>query len=234
MNIVITGATAGIGEQLVNKCCSENNNKVFAFARSKQKLEELTQKIKSKYPECQLVTLDIDFATSREANLLELVSDFPEIDIIVNNAGMMLHKPFNEILESEWQAVYKINVFFPALLVKSLMDKLGKNRKSHIINISSMGGFQGSVKFKGLSVYASSKAALANLTELLAVELEDKNIAVNCLALGAVNTEMLQNAFPGYQAPISANEMADFIYWFSMNGQNYFNGKILPVSLSTP
>jgi NAD(P)-dependent dehydrogenase (short-subunit alcohol dehydrogenase family) len=97
-----------------------------------------------------------------------------------------------------------------------------------------MGGFQGSAKFKGLSAYSSSKSALAGLTECLAEELKEKNIAVNCLAIGAVQTEMLNKAFPGYQAPLKANEMAAFISEFAVNGHKYFNGKIIPVSSSTP
>jgi NAD(P)-dependent dehydrogenase (short-subunit alcohol dehydrogenase family) len=111
---------------------------------------------------------------------------------------------------------------------------MGKKNKAHIVNISSMGGFQGTSKFPGLSAYSSSKAALSGLTECLAEELKDKNIAVNCLAIGAVQTEMLAKAFPGYKAPLSAKQMAEFICNFSLTGHLYFNGKIIPVSSTTP
>jgi NAD(P)-dependent dehydrogenase (short-subunit alcohol dehydrogenase family) len=97
-----------------------------------------------------------------------------------------------------------------------------------------MGGVQGSAKFAGLSAYSSSKAALCTLTECLAEELKLENISVNCLALGAVQTEMLSKAFPGYRAPLSASEMAEFIVQFARSGHYYFNGKILPVSSTTP
>ena len=97
-----------------------------------------------------------------------------------------------------------------------------------------MGGFQGSTKFAGLSAYSSSKSALSGLTECLAEELKDRNIAVNCLALGAVQTEMLGKAFPGYKAPLSAAKMAEFICEFALTGQLFFNGKIIPVSSTTP
>lgn len=104
----------------------------------------------------------------------------------------------------------------------------------HIVNISSMGGFQGSVKFPGLSAYSASKGALAILTECLAEELKDKNIKVNCLALGSSQTEMFEAAFPGMQAGTLAFEMGRYVADFALNGSKYFNGKIIPVSNTTP
>ena len=106
--------------------------------------------------------------------------------------------------------------------------------KSHIVNIGSMGGFQGSSKFPGLSAYSASKAALHALTECLAFEFADKQISVNCLALGSAQTEMLEKAFPDYQSPVMAYEMGKYIADFAVNGHRFFNGKILPVAHSTP
>jgi NAD(P)-dependent dehydrogenase (short-subunit alcohol dehydrogenase family) len=105
---------------------------------------------------------------------------------------------------------------------------------SHIVNISSMGGFQGSSKYKGLSYYSASKSALACLTECLANEFSEYGISVNCLALGSVKTEMLDKAFPGYKAPVDAKEMAEFISDFALTGHKFFNGKILPVAVTNP
>jgi len=85
-----------------------------------------------------------------------------------------------------------------------------------------------------MSLYSASKGALAILTESLAEELKEQNIRVNALALGAVQTEMLEEAFPGYQAAVTAEEMADFITDFALKAHSYINGKIIPVSLSTP
>ena len=96
-----------------------------------------------------------------------------------------------------------------------------------------MGGIQGSMKFPGLAAYSSSKGAVITLSELLAEEYKEQGIAFNVLALGAVNTEMLQEAFPGYEAPISATEMADYIFNFALTGNKYHNGKIIQVSSST-
>ena len=102
------------------------------------------------------------------------------------------------------------------------------------MNVSSMGGIQGSIKFPGLAAYSSSKGAIITLTELLAEEYKENGPAFNVLALGAVQTEMLEEAFPGYEAPISAEKMASYIADFSQNGQQFYNGKIMQVSNSTP
>jgi NAD(P)-dependent dehydrogenase (short-subunit alcohol dehydrogenase family) len=104
----------------------------------------------------------------------------------------------------------------------------------HIVNIGSMGGYQGSVKFPGLSAYSASKAALHTLTECLALELNDLEIKVNCLAIGSAQTEMLETAFPGYQSPVMAFEMGKYIADFAITGHRFYNGKVLPVASTTP
>jgi len=105
---------------------------------------------------------------------------------------------------------------------------------SHVVTISSMGGVQGTMKFAGLSAYSSSKGAVITLSELLSEEYKDRGIAFNVLALGSVQTEMLAEAFPGYQAPVSAAEMATYIFDFTLTGHKFYNGKVLPVSSTTP
>jgi len=234
MNIVITGATGGIGEKLVEYFCKDFNNKIVAIGRDKTKLTNLSNSLHAKYQGCQVIFITSDFSKSDFEGFDVIKNYLPHVDVLINNAGMMLKKPFHSITQSEIQLLYQINVFTPFFLIQKLSVLMGKINKSHVVNISSMGGFQGSVKFPDLSVYASSKAALANLTELLAVELSDKNIALNCLALGAVDTDMLHVAFPTYKAPVNAEEMAEFIGWFSIYGHRFFNGKVIPVSLSTP
>jgi NAD(P)-dependent dehydrogenase (short-subunit alcohol dehydrogenase family) len=156
------------------------------------------------------------------------------VDIVINNAGFLVNKPFVEQSEEDWQKQFDVNVFSPAKLIRFLYPWLLLSGNAHIVNITSMGGFQGSSKFPGLSAYSASKAALGTLTECLAVEFSGKGISVNALALGAVQTEMLSQAFPGYEAPINAHKMAEFITNFSLNGHQYFNGKQIPVAFTTP
>ena len=108
------------------------------------------------------------------------------------------------------------------------------SQQKHIVNISSMGGVNGTSKFAGLSAYSSSKGALSTLTECLAEELKPENIRVNALAIGAVDTMMLREAFPGYKADVTASEMAKHIISFSTAQPLLYNGKVIQVSNSTP
>lgn len=231
MLVVITGASKGIGYELTKQFLTDEENTVVAISRSKEKLKALQKK----YPQ-NLITVFGDLTNSRIIKqIVGLVAkNGKRVDILINNAGSIVNKPFSKISFSELSNVYSVNVFAPFLLIQQLLPYLGKKTKSHIVNIGSMGGFQGSSKFSGLSAYSSSKSAIAGLTECLAEELKEKNIAVNCLAIGAVQTEMLTKAFPGYKAPLQPNQMAGFILEFALTGHQYFNGKIIPVSSTTP
>ena len=223
-NIIITGTSRGIGLELA-----------LHFANSGHNVLAISRKIPKELIENPRITcLSVDLTKENE---LEQVSHFlthswKKVDVLIHNAGALLLKPFAEILPSEFEKVYQVNVFGVANLTRICLPFLQKG--SHVVTISSMGGVQGSVKFAGLSAYSSSKGAVITLSELLAAEYAEQGISFNVLALGAVQTEMLQEAFPGYQAPLTAKEMADYIFDFSLNGNKYFNGKVLPVSSSTP
>jgi len=228
--ILISGGSSGIGKALVKKFVGEGCE-VFTFARSREKLNRLSDEFTQKKDLLHTYTFDLktgDF--SRLAS--EVKSAMGRIDRIINNAGMLVNKPFLELTEAEVEDTFRVNVMAVFPLVQHLFPLISPG--AHIVNITSIGGFQGSVKFPGLSVYSASKGALAILTESMAVELAQYNIKVNALALGAVQTDMLAAAFPHYKAPLTPDEMADFILEFTLNGHRYFNGKILPVSLSTP
>jgi short-subunit dehydrogenase len=236
MNIVVTGASRGIGYALVKQFCSSGVNTIFAVSRNAEKLEELKKECAGLNSKSIIISVAVDL--SKEDEIKRLVSEIRKetnsINILVNNAGAIVNKPFLEIKSADLEYVYQVNVFSVFKLIQSLLPFMDSAERSHVVNISSMGGFQGSAKFAGLSAYSSSKAALACLTECLAEEFKDKNIAFNCLALGAVQTEMLNEAFPGYKAPVSASEMASYLVDFALNAAKIMNGKILPVSLSTP
>lgn len=238
MNVVITGASNGIGFQCALQLLKEGHT-VFALARSRSNLEKLmsaSDKTEGKLHQLPGSITDPEFLKKVTE---EISKKAPALHALVNNAGLLINKPFETITAAEWSAVYQTNVFGPAQLIQAFLPLLQSGAKdagsrSHIINISSMGGFQGSQKFKGLSAYSSSKAALAVLTECLAEEFRDMNIAVNCLCLGSVQTEMFSQAFPQFTAAVSAEEMGAYIARFATEGQKFFNGKVLPVSSSTP
>lgn len=236
MNVIITGASRGIGYQLVKLFAQCGDCTIFAISRNTSSLNKLVKDVQPQHYNSTIIPLAYDLEKQEDVKKIKatIATHTKHIDYIVNNAGALVNKPFEKISFNELNSVYTVNVFAPFLLIQTLLPLLGKKKISHIVNISSMGGVQGSSKFKGLSAYSSSKAAIAVLTECLAEELKEKNIRLNCLALGAVQTEMLSKAFPGYKAPLSATQMAEYILQFTITGSAYFNGKIIPVSLSTP
>ncbi len=229
MTVVISGTSRGIGKELINFFLQKKGIKVIALSSHPEKLKALEKKK-------NLYVIKADFTIEDSIyEVTEIIRTITgEVSILINNAGVLVNKPFSKITSKELELSFKVNLGAPFVLSQQLLPLMGKKEKSHIVNIGSMGGFQGSAKFTGLSAYSSSKGALSILTECLAEELKDKNIAINCLCLGAVNTEMLQQAFPGYKPKTSAKEMAAFIGNFALTGAANFNGKVLPVSISTP
>ena len=226
MNVVITGCSRGIGLELVKKFTNEGH-KVFGISRNIQPLNQLSISSNLLFP------FSFDIYKGDYQELWRSVSSFfDQIDIVINNAGQIVNKPFDEINADDLQKSYGTNVFGPIYIVQCL-NRIFSN-KAHIVNIGSMGGFQGSQKFAGLAAYSSAKAALSCLTECLQEEYSAKKWSFNCLCLGAVQTEMLNEAFPGYKAPHDPREMASFIYGFSVGSGEYFKGKVLPVSTSSP
>jgi NAD(P)-dependent dehydrogenase (short-subunit alcohol dehydrogenase family) len=232
MLILITGASKGIGFEVVKQFSAQSGLFIIAVSRDVKSLSAFIQKNNSH----SVLPLKADITKAKDLKKIHALirSLNISLDVLIHNAGSIVNKPFEKISPKELNAVYATNVFGPFLLTQSLLPLFSKKQRSHIVTVGSMGGFQGSSKFAGLSAYSSSKAALSGLTECLAEELKPKNIAVNCLALGAVQTEMLGKAFPGYKAPLKPAQMAEFICHFALTGQNYFNGKILPVSSTNP
>ena len=226
--IVVTGASKGIGFE-TSLHLLKSGHRVIAIARSEDKLTKL--KLKSGSNNLHLVTADITKETDLIA-IKNIVSEIGQIDCLINNAGMVLNKPFMETTDQEWASIFDVNLFAPIKLIKTLKPFF--NTDSHIVNIGSMGGFQGSNKFSGLAAYSTAKGALAILSESLSTELASDGIAVNCLCLGAVQTEMLAEAFPGYNAPVQPIEMGNFIADFALKAHQFMNGKIIPVSLNNP
>ena len=225
-NVIITGTSRGIGFELV-KLFSEMGLNVLALSRKNEPVAGL-----------HLANVEsFSFDIAEEDSHIKTQGFIEEnwnsrVDLLINNAGAFLNKPFAETTSEDFRRIYEVNVIGVASFTRKILRYM--SRDSHVVNISSMGGIQGSMKFPGLSAYSSSKGALLTLTELLAEEYKETGPSFNALALGAVQTEMLEEAFPGYEAPVSAKEMAEYISNFGLNGHKYYNGKILQVSNSTP
>jgi NAD(P)-dependent dehydrogenase (short-subunit alcohol dehydrogenase family) len=234
MNIIITGASSGVGFEAALELILSGKHKVIALARSQDKLEKLLEIAHGLNPEAAIYALAFDIVHDDYADLRQFIkNNFDNrVDILINNAGVLINKPFIKLKELDFVEMLQNNFIGHVRMIQEMIDLMPEN--SHIVNIGSMGAFQGSAKFPGLSAYSASKAALHTLTECLALELADREIKVNCLALGSAQTEMLEQAFPGYQSPVMAFEMGKYIADFSITGQRFYNGKVLPVALTTP
>lgn len=223
-NIIITGTSRGIGYELALKFANEGHQVLALSRRTPQALIDNSN----------ITCLSVDLSEGEDLKKVEdfLNRSWEKVDAIVHNAGALVLKPFSETTVEDFEKVYKVNVFGVAALTRICLPFLEKG--SHVVTISSMGGIQGSMKFAGLSAYSSSKGAVITLSELLSEEYKERGISFNVLALGSVQTEMLAEAFPGYEAPLSAVQMADYIYDFTLTGNRFYNGKVLQVSSSTP
>ena len=224
-NVVITGTSRGIGYELVALFANEGHN-VLALSRNDVPVSGMG------ISNCHCFPCDITSASD-----VRRVSDFVKlqwnhVDVLINNSGYLVNKPFGKLSHEDFLHSYEVNVFGAVSMTKAVLPFM--DSEGHIVNISSMGGVQGSAKFPGLAAYSSSKGAIITLTEVLAEEYKEKGPSFNALALGAVQTEMLEEAFPGYKAPVTAREMAKYIMEFALSGNKYYNGKIMQVSSSTP
>lgn len=224
-NIIITGTSRGIGFELAKKFADAGHN-VLALSRNTAPLESL------KHKNITTIATDITDENSLKTTVDFVSKTWNKVDILIHNAGKLINKSFTDLNTQDFLDVYQVNVFAVANLTKLIIPFLKEN--SHVVTVSSIGGVQGSLKFPGLAAYSSSKGAVITLSELLAEEYKEQKIAFNVLALGAVQTEMLEEAFPGYIAPLSASEMANYIFDFSLTGNKYYNGKVLQVSSSNP
>lgn len=225
--ILVTGASRGIGLELVKQFI-DRGHQVLALSRNTSGLEKMA----SGHEHLNAVETDITKDTGIDKVIGFVNENWGAVDIVIHNAGALLHKPFKETTVDDFLRIYQVNVFAVAELSRRLDPFFIEG--THVVTISSMGGIQGSMKFAGLAAYSSSKGAVITLMELLAEEYKERGVSFNALALGAVQTEMLKEAFPDYEAPVTAVDMANYISDFALEGSKVFNGKVLQVSNSTP
>ncbi len=236
MVILITGASRGIGAALAREF-TESGHGVLLVSRNRKALEKIAEACNRDAGKelAHAIPFDLTDLTDLEEEFTARIGAITgTVDALINNAGNLIRKPMGEISIDDARNLFEVNFFVPAQLIRICTPFMKDSTLKHVVNVTSMAGFQGSGKFSGLSYYSASKAALNSLTECLAVELKEENIRVNALALGAVQTEMLAEAFPGLKAPLEPQQMARFMKWFTLEGSVLFNGKILPVSVSTP
>ena len=234
MNIVVTGASRGIGFALVKKLSEKENHRVIAIARSQEALHRLEKECQNPTREKRVFPFPFDLVEGDYENLVQEAQKRlgGKVDVLINNAGALVKKPVRQLALDDFDMMFGVNMKAPFLLSKYFLPFMEKG--SHIVNISSMAGYPGSLKFPGMTLYSASKGALGAFTEALSAELQPMGVAVNCLAIGAVETKMMRQAFPEADAPVQAHEMAAYIAEFALEGNKMFNGKVLPVAVTTP
>lgn len=220
--IVVTGTSSGIGHQICIQAAKMNFH-VISVSRNIEPLKDIGG--------IESFAIDITNKDSVDEFIANLKSKKIKIDILINNAGYLVSELFGDTTYDSFKKTFDVNVFGLAEITRSLIPII--NSDGHVINISSIGGVNGSKKFPGLSAYSSSKAAVIALTEVLAEE-HQNGPSFNVLALGAVQTKMLKEAFPDYNADTKPEEMARYILDFAINGNKLFNGKLISVSNSNP
>lgn len=235
LNVLITGASRGIGFEVARRFAALGNHNIVAVARTEEGLRQLKNASIKENVQAHLYPVPFDLSSPEpytQALLPQIAQHVEHLDIVINNAGSLVNRPFVELSEAEMAEMMQVNFLAAARLTRAVLPMMRNG--GHVLNVSSMGGFQGSQKFGGLAMYSAAKAALVALTECLAEEYRGQGIAFNCLALGSVDTEMFRRAFPGMQAQQPSADMAQLIADFAIGGPRFFNGKVLPVSISTP
>jgi NAD(P)-dependent dehydrogenase (short-subunit alcohol dehydrogenase family) len=226
--IVITGASRGIGWHTAQQALAQGHH-VVALARNQTGLDELGARTRKAPGRLSALCQDCSDIEPTVAAILEKTD---QVDILIHNAAAFLKKEWEALTAEDMEQVYRVNVITPLCLSQALVAHMP--RGGHILHIGSVGGVAGSLKFPGLLPYSVSKGALHILSECLAVELADRGIAVNALALGSSDTEMFKAAFPGQEAGSTPEEMSQYVWQFALNAPSAVNGQVHTVSSQVP
>ena len=184
-NILITGASGGIGNELVKKFVSLGGN-VLGSGTNSEKLD----KIKKQYPNIKVKKFDIAEHLRIEEFIDDISLELNGLDILINNAGVNVDKLSLRMKDEEWKKVIDINLTSTFLLSKHAIKKMLKNKFGRIVNITSVVGHTGNL---GQSNYSASKAGIIGMSKSLAIEYAKKNITVNCVSPGFIISDMTMN-----------------------------------------
>lgn len=237
MNIIVTGASSGIGLHTAKELAKTGEHHIVVISRNREKLALLKTEIEQ-LTKSRISIIVFDLGKEDFSNLFARIDSCinfengNSVDILINNAGYLVNKTFIDLDMNDWKNTFNVNLFASVKLIRVLFPYFNRVSGAHIVNIASMGGVQGTLKFLGLSAYSTSKAAINVLTESLAIEFEQENIKVNAISPGAVQTHMLETAFPDYKAPVTAQQMGSYVANFALTGHELMNGRIIQVSMN--
>jgi 3-oxoacyl-[acyl-carrier protein] reductase len=228
-NLLITGAGKGLGLEIIRMAALDSGYRIFAVARDISNIESV---------ECcqgtEIVGISCDLGIEMQVrDLVDRIKEYDGIlDGMILNAGVFLRTPLESSSWTDLERLMRVNCYSCFSLSAGLSEKMSSG--SHIILVSSMGGFQGSSKFAGNTGYCMSKGAMTTLGECLSSEYAGRNIAVNVVCPGAVRTSMLSQAFPEYEGGVSPKYMGTWLWAFYKEGRSLFNGRVIPISTQNP
>ena len=233
LNIILTGSTGGIGGSILEKLYNSKAN-IIATGTNKVKLNN----IKSKYENVIIKQFDISNHSSIEKFIEECNEQFKnKIDILINNAGITLDNLSIRMKDDEWNKVINLNLTSSFLLSKFTIKKMLKNKNGKIINITSIVGHTGNV---GQANYAASKAGLIGMSKSLALEYGRKNIKVNCVSPGFIQSEMTERISDKYKQSMEdkialgrfgmPSDVANVVAFLSSKLSDYITGETIHVN----
>jgi len=230
--ILITGATGGIGKALVKKFTSLEGN-VLATGTKNEKLDLL----KKEFPEINILKFDISEHSKIEEFIENVNSQLTSLDVVVNNAGITLDNLSIRMKNEEWQKVIDINLTSTFLLCKYAIKKMLKNKYGRIVNITSIVGHTGNI---GQANYAASKSGMIGMTKSLAIEYAKKNITLNCVSPGFIQSNMTDKILESIKAVLtskipmsklgSGEDVANTVAFLSSDAASYITGETIHVN----
>ena len=230
--ILITGATGGIGKALVKKFTSLEGN-VLATGTKSEKLDLL----KKEFPEINILKFDISEHSKIEEFIENVNSQLTNLDVVVNNAGITLDNLSLRMKNEEWQKVIDINLTSTFLLCKYAIKKMLKNKYGRIVNITSIVGHTGNI---GQANYAASKSGMLGMTKSLAIEYAKKNITLNCVSPGFIQSNMTDKILESIKAVLtskipmsklgSGEDVANTVAFLSSDAASYITGETIHVN----
>jgi NAD(P)-dependent dehydrogenase (short-subunit alcohol dehydrogenase family) len=229
---LITGAGRGIGAATARLLASRGV-KVALMARTLVQVEAQASAIEKEFGAgCALALVgDVSDEKFLQESFARIKATFGPVSILVNNAGVLLRAPLTETSLADWEKVMRVNVTAAFLCSKYAIPQMREAGHGAIVNVSSLSGIRSALKFPGFSAYIASKHALVGLTEGLSVEVKSLGIRVNCIAPGAVDTQMLRSADPSLKTKTQPEEIAQIItYLCDDHASHVLTGSVIEVN----
>ena len=230
--ILITGATGGIGHALVKKFVSLEGD-VLATGTKIEKLDIL----KKEFPKINILKFDISDHSKIEEFIENVSSQLTGLDVLVNNAGINMDNLSIRMKDEEWKKVIDVNLGSTFFLCKYAIKKMLKNKYGRIVNITSIVGHTGNL---GQSNYAASKAAIIAMSKSLAIEYAKKNITINCVSPGFIQSKMTDNILESIKVVLTSKipmsrlgtgeDVSNTVAFLSSDSASYITGETIHVN----